>query len=168
MGQIEDTIYKNYKFALSEGNIDQAKKAVALAKELKNKTEIEGFLDYPSDNGVTIPIIGKLFEPFPYRYYEQEGVVVIGNSAIHLTNSENKLFYLFSQNETYADTIRLVTKDIIKNYLWQNAEVSYNSVRIAILRLRTKIEHDFKNPQLIIGIYARGYIFLGKRIYDTA
>ena len=54
----------------------------------------------------------------------------------------------------------------IKMYLWGNESISKNAVRIAIKRLRLKIEPDIKSPQMLISVYNKGYIFLGKRVFD--
>ncbi|KKQ42077.1 MAG: hypothetical protein US60_C0024G0006 [Microgenomates group bacterium GW2011_GWC1_37_8] len=166
MGIIEDNIFANYRKALEAGSLDQAKKAVDLARTLKEKIEQEGFLDYSYEDQINNYIPRKFFEPFPYRYYPKEGVVVVMNFAINLTAGENKLFNLLSSNESYAEKITIVNMENIKMYLWGNESISKNAVRIAIKRLRLKIEPDIKSPQMLISVYNKGYIFLGKRVFD--
>ena len=167
MGSIEEAIFKNYKKALDEGNLEQAKIGVKIAKLLKEMVETEGFVDLPSKDLNQTLHFYRFFEPFPYRYYPDDGFVVINNSAIRLTYKENRLFWLFSQNETSGEKINIVTRDQLKTHMWGIKKVSVNALRIAILRLRRKIELNLTRPQLIISIYTRGYIFLGKRIFTN-
>ena len=168
MGVIEDSIFANYKKALEEGNFDQARKAVSLIQELKKRIESGEFLDYSIDWSPGPTRRYESFNPFPYRYYPDQGIVVFGNSAIRLTPTENQLFGLFSENESSGNTIKVISKKAIMKCLWENKRVTQNALRIAILRLREKIEPDYKNPKVVIKSYARGYIFLGKREPDES
>jgi DNA-binding response OmpR family regulator len=163
MGIIEDSIFANYKKALEAGDLEQAQKAVNMAKELKTRVEMQGFIDYSKGKLSNNHAIGDFYDPFPYRYYPEDGIVVVNNSAVNLTKSENKLFYLFSKNETKGTEINIVTESVIKNFLWPEKKVTNNAVRIAVHRLRRKLEPDSEDPQILIGIYNKGYLFLGKR-----
>ncbi len=167
MGLIEESIFVVYRKALEEGDVDQAQKAVELASFLKQKVELEGFRDHNITTKVPSPIAGSFFTPYPYRFYPEKGVVVIGNFAVTLTGKENKLFTLFSLNESSGKEIKIVTRFEIKNYLWGNMAISSNAIRIAIRRLREKLEITKDRPQILISVYGRGYIFLGKRVKDS-
>lgn len=164
MGKIEDIIYENYKKAISEGDFDQAKRAVELGKVLKTKVETEDFVDYGSLKVPVTSVLGTHFNPFPYKYDSLKGLVELSSSSIVLSEIENKLFGLFSQNETQGKFIKIVTKVQIARHLWGRETYSSSAIRINILRLRRKIEPDFKNPQVLLNIPYRGYIFLGNKI----
>lgn len=167
MGKIEEAILENYKKALQDGNLNQAKVSVHLAKTLRTLIEDEGFTDYDLNGSNSVHVRGDFFQPFPYRYYPSSGVVVIQNSAINLTNSENKLFYLLSQNESHGEKIMIITQKELKNFLWNGRAVTNNALRILIKRLRGKIEHDPANPQIILSYNKKGYIFVGIRINES-
>lgn len=162
MGIIEDSIFSIYKKALEEGNMDQATKAVELMQNLREKVEIHGFKDHAL--GHVSPLIGTFFEPFPYRYSESESIVVINQSAILLTKKENKLFKLFSNNESQGSNITVVSHIQIHEHMWESETVSHNALRIAINRLRNKIEPIPEKPQILLNYYEKGYIFLGKNV----
>ncbi len=165
MGIIEDSIFAVYRKALEEGNMEQASHAVDLVKLLREKIDIWGFQDHSIDSPLE-PTIGTFFEPFPYRYYEEDSIVVIEKSAIVLTRSENKLFQLFSNNQTEGTDVRIITRKMIREHLWDQDTVSYNALRLAILRLRNKIEPIPEKPRVLLNYYKQGYVFLGKRITE--
>jgi DNA-binding winged helix-turn-helix (wHTH) protein len=164
MGTIEEIIFANYKKAMESGDFDQARKALELASVLKTKVEIEGFVDYQSLKAPASLMLGQFFNPFPYKYNYKDRIVELESTVIKLTNNENKLFALFSQNETSGTSIKVIYKKDIKNFLWRNKEVAPSAVRIAILRLRQKIEMNPKSPQIIISYQNSGYLFLGKKV----
>src|SRR3989344_4892013 len=76
MGNIEEAVFENYKTALLEGNLDQAGIAVDLAKYVRSKIEVEGFLDRNTTK-TGISLIGNFFEPFPYRYSPSDAAVSV-------------------------------------------------------------------------------------------
>lgn len=164
MGKIEDSILQNYRKSLKKGNVEQANLAVELAKELKIKIERCGFVDYESSKDQDSINLGYFFDPFPYRYDPDNGVIVINKSAINLTKKENRLFSLFSKNETHGTEIKIITKEMIRDSLWDKRVVTLSAIRILIKRLRNKIELNPRSPQVIINFYQKGYLFLGKRI----
>lgn len=163
MGIIEDSIFSVYKDAIVRGDMEQAQHAVDLVKKLREKIDIEGFIDPPLDQTEKTSISGTFFEPFPYRYYEEDSMVVMGGSAILLTKSENHLFKLLSKNETQGVTIKPITHTMIKRHLWNDKKVSSNALRLAIKRIRHKIEPE-TNPRILINHYSHGFLFLGKKI----
>jgi DNA-binding response OmpR family regulator len=165
MGIIEDSIFTIYKKALEEGNMDQAEKAVELMQNLREKVEIHGFQDYSLKDDMTISV-GSFYNPFPYRFYEEESIVVLEKTAIRLTPLECKLFKLFTDNETSGIEVKPVAYKKIKEHLWEGKDVSSTALRLAIIRLRQKIELNPKYPQIIINFYKRGYLFLGKRVTE--
>lgn len=166
MGKIEDSIFENYKKAISGGNLDQAKKAVELAKVLRTKIEQEQFQDYFSEANEIKTLIGSFFSPFPYKYDPIQGIVVIGKTAVSLTNSENKFFQFLSQNQTFEENIKIISSNVINAYMW-GTKVTINATKVLIRRLRQKIEVDPKKPQILINFYNKGYIFLGKRVFEN-
>jgi DNA-binding winged helix-turn-helix (wHTH) protein len=167
MGKIEDAILENYKKSLQEGNLNQAKISVNLAKTLKELVENTGFIDFETENSTfKSPIFGDFFHPFPYRYYPHEGVVVISNTAINLTKTENNLFYFFSQNETCGEMVKVITREQIREFLWAKRKVTRNAIRIIVKRLRIKIEPNPSSPQIILSYNRKGYIFVGKRVNE--
>lgn len=165
MGIIEDSIFAVYRKALESGDMEQASHAVDLVKLLREKIDVWGFQDHNTQEPVD-SLLGTFFEPFPYRYYEEESIVVIEKSAILLTKSENKLFQLFSSNETQGKDVKIVTRKMIREHLWNEEHKSYNAVRLAILRLRIKIEPLPDKPRVLLNYYKHGYLFLGKRLFD--
>ena len=139
MGKIEEIIYENYKKSIEIGDFDQAKRAIELAQALKSKIEVEGFLDYDS---LKIPgslVLGTFFNPLPYRYNPLDGIIELSTTVITLTKSENKLFKLFSQNESKGKNIVILTKEDISKHLWGDTASTPSAIRLAILRLRKKI-----------------------------
>ncbi|OGM27276.1 hypothetical protein A3D00_04045 [Candidatus Woesebacteria bacterium RIFCSPHIGHO2_02_FULL_38_9] len=164
MGKIEDSIFENFRKAIGEGNLAQAEKAIELAKLLRSKVDFEDFIDFKTsiDSGITN--IKSFFEPFPYRYYPAEGTVVIGKSGIFLSQRENKLFYFLSQNETNMKVIRIISSQDVKNHLWYGKKVTNNALKMAIRRIRLRIESDPKKPQMLINLYGKGYLFLGNNL----
>ncbi len=164
MGIIEDSIFSVYKDALTRGDMDQAEHAVDLVKRLREKVDIHGFLDPQHEVIVKTTIPGTFFEPFPYRYYEEESIVIIENTALLLTRAENKLFKLFSENETSGLDIKPITHQKIRTHLWENKSVTSNAIRLAVKRLRNKIDPDINSPRLILNLYQKGYVFFGKKI----
>jgi DNA-binding response OmpR family regulator len=168
VGKIEEAILENYKQSLQEGNLVQAKVSVNLAKTLKDLIEKDGFIDFESGHSSFKGTIhGDFFQPFPYRYYPNEGVVVVAKTAINLTNTENRLFYLLSQNETHGDIVKVVSREQIRAFLWNERRVTRNAIRILVKRLRTKIEPSPNLPQIILSYNKKGYIFVGKRVNES-
>lgn len=163
MGKIEDTIFENYKKAISQGNLEQAKRALNLASELKKLIDFEGFIDYLNPNH-TAPIpSNRVFTPFYYKYNSINATILTNNRSILLTPLENKLFYLFDRKTTAKNENNIVlTKSEIKISL-SGQYMSNGSIRIAILRLRTKLGDKPKDPNIIVNFYNTGYIFTGKR-----
>jgi len=162
MGKIEESITDNYKTALRQGDTLQAKKSIELARILRSFIDNESFKDFdisPISASITI---GSVFNPVPYKYDSDNGIIVISNSAINLTGSENQLLSLFCQNETYQEHIKIINKDEIKHYIWPNQKVTDNAVRILIKRFRQKIESNPLNPQIVINYNKKGYVFVAK------
>ena len=163
MGKIEDVVFENYKTALENGNIIQAQRAVDIAKYLRAIIESDGFIDYQSVSTKSAPI-GNFFKPFPYRYYPQDSTIVIHKSTILLTKAENKLFSLLVQKESSEDSIKLISYEDIRRYLWGDKPVTKNAIKAIVRRLRLRVEIDPANPNILINHYGKGYIFLGKRL----
>lgn len=164
MGKIEEIIYENYKSAIAGGDLEQAKRAIELAQVLKSKIEVEEFQDYDSLKVPNSLVLGRFFNQFPYVYDHDEGIIELSTSVINLSKTENKLFKLFSDNETQGKSIKIVTSEHIKKHMWPGKFVTSNAVRISILRLRRRVEIDPKNPQILIGIHSKGYAFLGNKV----
>jgi DNA-binding response OmpR family regulator len=162
MGIIEDSIFTLYKKALEEGNMHQAEKAVELIQALREKVEIHNFVDHDLTETTTLTI-GNFYNPFPYRYYEEESLVVLKKSAIRLTYSENKLFNLFTKHETHGIDVKPISTKKIREHMWEGKEKSHEALRLAIVRLRQKIEPNPKSPQIIVNFYKQGYLFLGRK-----
>jgi hypothetical protein len=164
MGIIEDTIFTVYREAIASGNMEQAEHAVDLVRKLREKIDVYGFDDPINPELERIALAGTFFEPFPYRYEHENGIVVFRNTAILLTRTENHLFSLFAEFETQGTDIKPITHTAIKKHMWNEKKVTGNALRIAIKRIREKIELNKDNPQILINHYNHGYLFLGKRI----
>lgn len=164
MGKLEDTIYENYRKALEQGDFDQAKKATELGRVIREYVDNNGFKDYSGMKMPASQILGKFFNPLPYTYSPERGTITLDSSVITLTDSENKLFYLFSQNETKGKDIKVITKQQICEHMWDGQPNKPSALRIAIYRLRKKIEPDPDNPQILINLPPKGYIFLGNKL----
>ncbi|MCS7091991.1 MAG: helix-turn-helix domain-containing protein [Patescibacteria group bacterium] len=164
MGKIEDTIFENYKKAIEQGNIEQAEKALNLAKTLKDLIENHGFIDYTNANQ-TYPLPAtRNFSSLLYKYDYHQACINTQNKQIILTPLENKLFYLFDQKTTDKyENNKILTKIEIKTALFRKT-FSNSALRIAIHRLRLKLGDIPKNPNIIINFYKTGYIFMGKRL----
>lgn len=163
MGIIEDSIFAVYRKALEEGNMEQAQHTVDLVKLLRSKIDAEGFIDLETSVDST-PIFGNFFEPYQYRYHEENNMVVIGQSAILLTKSENNFFKLLTENETQGTDMKPITHEMIRAHLWGEKKVTTNALRLSIKRIRAKIEPNPDKPKMFINFYQKGYLFLGKRV----
>jgi len=77
-----------------------------------------------------------------------------GNTVLDLTAAEYKLLCLFMQNPGI-----ILTKEKILDKLWdENGNyVDDNTLAVYIRRLRTKIEADPGNPQMLVTIRGMGY-----------
>lgn len=165
MGKIEDTIYENYRQAIADGDFEQAKKAAEFGQILQSFIESNNFRDYHTHKVPTSKLMGKFFSPFSYKYDPERGIVELDSSVISLTASENKLFYLFSMNESKGKDIKVVSALQICKYMW-GGNVNQGALRIAIYRLRKKIEPDANNPQVILSFPSKGYVFLGNKVSE--
>jgi DNA-binding winged helix-turn-helix (wHTH) protein len=164
MGIIEDSIFTIYKKALEEGDMPQAENAVQIMSFLRKKIDIDGFIDHSLHN--RDQIVGNFFNPFPYRHHSTERLIIIDNNAILLTDLENKLLSLFSQHQTHATNIHIISHEKIKTHLWGDKKVSPNALRITINRLRKKIEPNPQHPVILINFYRKGYLFVAKEVTD--
>jgi len=166
MGIIEDTIFTVYRDAITSGDMNQAEHTIDLVKLLRQKIDVHGFIDPANPELQKVALTGNFFEPFPYRYDEERSIVVFGNSAILLTKQENHFFRLLTLHETGGIDVKPITHDMIKKHMWDERNVSGNALRIAIKRIREKIEVNKEKPQVLINYYNNGYLFLGKRLID--
>lgn len=80
--------------------------------------------------------------------------ITLGGRILNLTKSEYRLLCLLVKN---AENI--VTKDVILNELWDNAEnfIDANTLSVYIRRLREKVETDPSHPQHLITVRGFGY-----------
>lgn len=80
--------------------------------------------------------------------------ITLGGRILNLTKTEYRLLCLLVKN---AENI--VTKDVILNELWDNAEnfIDANTLSVYIRRLREKVETDPSHPQHLITIRGFGY-----------
>lgn len=166
MGIIEDSLFSVYRDALNRGDIEQAEHAVDIMKKLREKVDIYGFVDPQMNLVDQTQVLGSFFTPFPYRYYEAERMLVLEKTAIILTEAENKLFKLFTENETQGMDIKPITNEMIRSHIWGEDNITSNAIRLSIKRIRNKIEPDPSKPKVLINLYQKGYLFLGKRIFD--
>lgn len=77
-----------------------------------------------------------------------------GNIALDLTAAEYKLLCLFMQNPGM-----ILTKEKILDKLWDQSGnyVDDNTLAVYIRRLRTKVEADPGNPQMLVTVRGMGY-----------
>jgi len=57
---------------------------------------------------------------------------------------------------------------MIKKHLWNEEETTSNALRLAIKRIRAKLEQNPEKPKILINFYQKGYLFLGRRSEDQA
>lgn len=83
-----------------------------------------------------------------------QGQVYKENTALDLTAAEYKLLCLFMQNPGL-----ILTKEKILDKLWDGNGnyVDDNTLAVYIRRLRTKIEDDPGNPQMLVTVRGMGY-----------
>lgn len=83
-----------------------------------------------------------------------QGQVHKENTTLDLTAAEYKLLCLFMQNPGI-----ILTKEKILDKLWDNNGnyVDDNTLAVYIRRLRTKIEADPGNPQMLVTVRGMGY-----------
>lgn len=81
-----------------------------------------------------------------------------GGQEVPLSALEYRLLLLFAKNAG-----RLVTRDMIREALWDDAGayIEENTLSVYIGRLRSKIEDDPANPQLIVTARGLGYKVAG-------
>lgn len=162
LGNVEEAIMANYKKALERGDLVQAQRAIDLASKLREAIESTGFEDYtkleetPRIHGLS------MFKRVKYTYNLNQGTIVMFNQLIALTDIENKFFSLLSQNETTFDSLKIVKKEQIKNFVWPGKNVTNSAVRILIKRLRKKIEPNPYSPEILVNFSRKGYVFLGE------
>ena len=60
--------------------------------------------------------------------------------------------------------IRIISSQDVKNHLWYGKKVTNNALKMAIRRIRLRIESDPKKPQMLINLYGKGYLFLGNNL----
>jgi len=93
-----------------------------------------------TSNGITVMLL--------------QGQARKGNTVLDLTAAEYRLLCLFMQNPGI-----ILTKEKILDKLWdENGNyVDDNTLAVYIRRLRTKIEDDPGNPQMLVTIRGMGY-----------
>lgn len=127
----DDYITKPFKLGVLVSRIN------ALLRRTKNfgtaNTEI-------TSNGITIFLL--------------RGQAHKGNAALDLTAAEYKLLCLFMQNPGI-----ILTKEKILDKLWDQGGnyVDDNTLAVYVRRLRTKIEVDPGNPQMLVTVRGMGY-----------
>jgi len=83
-----------------------------------------------------------------------QGQALKGNTVLDLTAAEYKLLCLFMQNPGI-----ILTKEKILDKLWDGSGnyVEDNTLAVYIRRLRTKIETDPGNPEMLVTVRGMGY-----------
>ncbi len=165
MGKIEEVIFENYQEALKLGDLNQARRAAELARIFKAHLEYENFIDYQFAFSDPTSSFNSLTNPTPYQYSPLNGIVTLNNHSVSLTKSENFLFLFFSQHESSLKDTHIITASEISKYLYLEQLTSSSSTRLAIHRLRNKIEFNPSHPKIILSVYQKGYIFWAKRIF---
>jgi DNA-binding response OmpR family regulator len=86
--------------------------------------------------------------------YRLRGEAYRGDTLLDLTAAEYKLLCLFMQNPG-----AVLTKESILDKLWDRvgSYVDDNTLAVYIRRLRTKIENDPANPELLVTVRGMGY-----------
>jgi DNA-binding response OmpR family regulator len=76
----------------------------------------------------------------------------------NLTFAENEILKMF-----LASPNRLIRREQILDYLGSNADDAFDrSIDVKVSRLRTKLDDDAQNPQIIKTVYGAGYIFIAE------
>ena len=83
-----------------------------------------------------------------------QGKVYKNGALLDLTAGEYKLLCLFMQNPGMV-----LSKDQILENLWDNEGnyIDNNTLNVYIRRLRTKVEDDSSDPQMILTVRRMGY-----------
>jgi DNA-binding response OmpR family regulator len=73
---------------------------------------------------------------------------------LDLTAAEYRLLCLFMKNQNM-----ILTKSVILDRLWDSKEhyIEDNTLAVYVRRLRTKIEADPNNPQMLLTVRGMGY-----------
>jgi two-component system response regulator RegX3 len=85
--------------------------------------------------------------------FETRGVVV-GGVKVELKAMEYKLLVYLVKNSN-----RVITRDDLFKYVWEDAIVEDNTLNVHVRRLRTVIEHDPNRPSYIKTHRGVGYVF---------
>lgn len=127
----DDYITKPFKLGVLVSRIN------ALLRRTKDFVAIDTEI---TSNGITVSLL--------------QGQTNKGNIVLDLTAAEYKLLCLFMQNPGI-----ILTKEKILDKLWdENGNyVDDNTLAVYIRRLRTKIEADPGNPQMLVTIRGMGY-----------
>jgi DNA-binding response OmpR family regulator len=101
------------------------------------------------------------------HYQEEMGVVQVGATSVdvkHFTARRGRKEYSLSHYEVelfkllYANANQPVTRDEVLNKVWGTENYPTNrTVDNFIVKLRKKIEEDYRNPKHILTIYGVGY-----------
>jgi DNA-binding response OmpR family regulator len=161
MGKIEETIIENYRHALKRNDLEQANRALGLIKNLKTQIENSGFVDYVSDSQVQSASTHYTPLIFEYDFDPEYMIIYSASKVINLTALESELFAYFEIRRSTHEKLVLISKQELRNIFSKKSD---EAIRVALHRLRKKIEPDHQNPTVIINYQQKGYIFMGNPV----
>mgnify|MGYP003347437173 CR=1 FL=1 len=98
-------------------------------------------------------------EPTPLRFDAQNGALEIADRTIRLTGVERKLVALL-----YARLGEPLTHSEIREGVWGAGwDGGDEALRVAINRLRKKLEANQRRPKVLISVRGVGYRLVGAR-----
>ena len=98
-------------------------------------------------------------EPATLRLDAQNGVLEVGGRTVHLTSVERRLIALLYSRLGDALTHREIRREVW-GAEWSGGD---EALRVAINRLRKKLESNQRRPKVLLSVRGIGYRLVGTR-----
>ncbi len=108
----------------------------------------------PDNNKPEIPSLGYK-QLGKFKFFDQKGILVLGDKTIDLSEKENKALILFFSNQNFV-----VERNRLKKELWEDEGVFVidRNVDVLVSKLRKKISDD--TSVKIVNVHGKGYKFI--------
>ncbi|MGE9515772.1 MAG: response regulator transcription factor [Solitalea-like symbiont of Tyrophagus putrescentiae] len=139
---------KAYKAGITEYYVKPVHPAVLISM-IYNKLE---FLSNVSQSEEIYRIDDIEYHPRTHTLFKK------GN-RIEITVIENRILYYFVSHPN-----KIINREALNKTVWDNNNnINTRTIDMHIVRLRKKVENDANNPNLIITLRGKGYMFVNKK-----